>query len=499
MSNFTRHALNAIMADDSANHDDLRTASKARFKLLFEKISIVETSQWKETHNDVQTEMDSCFKIEGTGQYIIMEVQRRQIPGLDHKTHSYECERFRNILKKEKCKNMKYVRIITIEDFPHSDKDEKGQDLQYIEHYVTVNAKNRKKEKFNEITYTSINLPAFRKAIPKERLKELLKTALEKLLSIYAYSSELTKEEVEDIYSGDENRIYREAYERLEMFNWPIERYNAYERSESDRLSMKDKFEQCYEDSYNESFKNGYNEGRKACFRPILSVVEVLWKVFLVVLFVVLLVFHEKVPGDIFKGVRDGVFGKALRRFSRIFNGRKSRCSSTSNYEDEGETFVEHQKEATSGKFQEMKTHQRGGRNKDTDGNYETEGLEETEEDIPKEKKGNITNDVESNLKGERQDKVTNENLPQRTFIENAGGLSAHQTINIQETIHTIEGSLQGMIQMFQQTMQIIAPCQEMISKLNQFEGNHQEVMSKLNQLEGDFQKMKKEVQEIKK
>jgi flagellar biosynthesis/type III secretory pathway protein FliH len=179
---------------------------------------------------------------------------------------------------------MKYVRIITIEDFPHSDKDEEGQDLQYIEHYVTVNAKNRKKERFNEITYKNINLPVFRKAIPKERLKKLLKTALEKLLSIYAYSSKLTKEEVEDIYSGDENRIYREAYEQLEMFNWPIERYDAYERSESDRLSMKDKFEQCYEDNYNEGFKNGYNEGRKACFRPILSLLEVLWGVLLVVL-----------------------------------------------------------------------------------------------------------------------------------------------------------------------------------------------------------------------
>jgi hypothetical protein len=284
MSNFTRHALNVIMADDSANHDDPRTGRKARFKLPFGKISVVETSQWKKTHDDVQTEMDSCFKIEGTGQYIIMEVQRRPIPGLDNKTHSYACEKFRNTKKNGEYKNMKYVRIITIEDFLRSDEDEEGQDLEYIEHYVTVNARNRKKEKFNEITYTSINLPAFRKAIPKERLKELLKTALEKLLSIYAYSSELTKEEVEDIYSGDENRIYREAYERLEMFNWPIERYNAYERSESDRLSMKDKFEQCYEDNYNEGFKNGYNEGRKACFRPILSLLEVLWGVLLVVL-----------------------------------------------------------------------------------------------------------------------------------------------------------------------------------------------------------------------
>jgi hypothetical protein len=50
-------------------------------------------------------------------------------------------------------------------------------------------------------------------------LKELQKTPLEKFLSIYAYSLEFTKEEVEDIYSGDENRIYREIYEELEMFN----------------------------------------------------------------------------------------------------------------------------------------------------------------------------------------------------------------------------------------------------------------------------------------
>jgi hypothetical protein len=40
--------------------------------------------------------------------------------------------------------------------------------------------------------------------------------------------------------------------------------------------------------------------------------------------------------------------------------------------------------------------------------------------------------------------------------------------------------------------MQIIVPCQEVISKSNQFEGNHQQVMSKLNQLEGDFKKKEK-------
>jgi hypothetical protein len=40
--------------------------------------------------------------------------------------------------------------------------------------------------------------------------------------------------------------------------------------------------------------------------------------------------------------------------------------------------------------------------------------------------------------------------------------------------------------------MQIIVPCQEVISKSNQFEGNHQQVMSKLNQLEGDFKKKRK-------
>jgi hypothetical protein len=95
MLDFTTHALNAIMVDDP------RTGRKARFKLPFEKLTIVKTSQWKKTHDDVQTEMDSCFKIERTGQYVIMEVQRSPIQGLDHKTHSYACEKFRNTLKME--------------------------------------------------------------------------------------------------------------------------------------------------------------------------------------------------------------------------------------------------------------------------------------------------------------------------------------------------------------------------------------------------------------
>jgi flagellar biosynthesis chaperone FliJ len=89
------------------------------------------------------------------------------------------------------------------------------------------------------------------------------------------------------------------------------------------------------------------------------------------------------------------------------------------------------------------------------------------------------------------QNKVTNEKLPRKTFIKNVGGLSIHQTANIQEAISIMERSIQEVIQMLKQTMQIIVPCQEVVSKLNQFEGNRQEVMSKLNQLEGNFRKKK--------
>jgi hypothetical protein len=74
---FSEHVLSAIVSSDPCNHDDPKIGRKARFRPPFHgKLSIVETSQWKETHDDCLTEMDSCFKIEGTGQYIIMEVQR---------------------------------------------------------------------------------------------------------------------------------------------------------------------------------------------------------------------------------------------------------------------------------------------------------------------------------------------------------------------------------------------------------------------------------------
>jgi hypothetical protein len=86
--------------------------------------------------------------------------------------------------------------------------------------------------------------------------------------------------------------------------------------------------------------------------------------------------------------------------------------------------------------------------------------------------------DARSNLE-KCQNRVTNEKLSRKTFIKNVDGLSIHQTANIQEAISTMEGSLQEVIQMFKQTMQIIVPCQEMMSKSNQFEGSHQEVMSK--------------------
>jgi hypothetical protein len=118
MLNFTRHTISAILDNDSTNHDDPTTGRKAKFKPPFGKLSIVETSQWKKTHDDVQTEMDSSFKIERTGQYIIIKIQRWLIPGLDHKTHSYGCERYRNTLENGEYENMKDVRIITVEDFP---------------------------------------------------------------------------------------------------------------------------------------------------------------------------------------------------------------------------------------------------------------------------------------------------------------------------------------------------------------------------------------------
>jgi hypothetical protein len=42
--------------------------------------------------------------------------------------------------------------------------------------------------------------------------------------------------------------------------------------------------------------------------------------------------------------------------------------------------------------------------------------------------------DAGSNLE-KCQDKVTNEKLSRKTFIKNVGGLSIHQTANIQEAI----------------------------------------------------------------
>jgi secreted PhoX family phosphatase len=62
--------------------------------------------------------------------------------------------------------------------------------------------------------------------------------------------------------------------------------------------------------------------------------------------------------------------------------------------------------------------------------------------------------DAGSNLE-KCQDKVTDEKLSRKTFIKNAGGLSIHQTANIQEAISTMERSLQEAIQVFKQTMQI--------------------------------------------
>jgi hypothetical protein len=322
------------------------------------------------------------------------------------------------------------------------------------------------------------------KAIPKERLKELLKTALEKLLSIYAYSSELTKEEVEDIYSGDENRIYREAYERLEIFNWPIERHNAYERSKSDRLSMEDKFEQCYEDGCNEGFKNGYNEGRKACFRPFISLVEVLWKV----LQIVLLVFLE-VPKNIFKRICDGAFRKALRRFSRIFNGRKSRYSSTGDNEDSRGTFVEHQKETL-----------KRDKNKDTDGGYQTGGNRKKlkRARVSEIAKGKGVKDIKGNF-GKSQNGATNEQLLQQTFTESADNLlSIHQTTNnTQEATSTMKESHWEMTKMLEQmepkitsTMEeshreMTRMLEQMVSKVNStMEESHRGMIRMFKQME---------------
>jgi hypothetical protein len=108
---FSEHVLSAIMSSDPYNHDNPTIGRRVRFWPPFHgKLSVVETSQWKETHDDCLNEMDSCFKIEGTGQYIIMEVQRWRIPGLNHKIHSYGCEKYKNTLKNREYKNAKDVR-----------------------------------------------------------------------------------------------------------------------------------------------------------------------------------------------------------------------------------------------------------------------------------------------------------------------------------------------------------------------------------------------------
>jgi hypothetical protein len=291
-------------------------------------------------------------------------------------------------------------------------------------------------ERFNGITHTNINLATFRILIPKERLKELLKTPLEKFLSIYAYSSELTREEVEDIYSGDENRIYREMYEELEMFNWSITRRNAYKRQESFQLAIE------------AALKRHYN---KTCWKA-------LWRVV-----------HWIVPGSIFERVRDRAFRKVPEKFSRIFNGEKSSYSSTNDNEDGCQEEVPEK-----------------DRNENINEIYEIAESVEKRKRIDPENimEEDVGMDAESNLE-KYQDEVTNEKLSRKTFIENTGSLSIHQATNIREAISTMEGSLQEVIQMFKQTMQIVAPCQDM--------------MSKLNQLEGDFKKMKKEIQKMKK
>jgi hypothetical protein len=95
-------------------------------------------------------------------------------------------------------------------------------------------------ERFNGIiAHININLAAFREVMPRERLKELLKTPLEKSLSIYAYSLE------------------------LEIFNWAITRRNAYKRLESFRLAIKAELKRYY--------NVGPNEGSKACWRVLLG------------------------------------------------------------------------------------------------------------------------------------------------------------------------------------------------------------------------------------
>jgi hypothetical protein len=94
-----------------------------------------------------------------------------RIPGLDHKTHSYGYKKYMNTLKNGKYKNMKGIRVITIEDFPRRNKGKKSRNLRYIKYYVIVDVEDRvevSSERFNGITHTNINLTAFREVMLKE-------------------------------------------------------------------------------------------------------------------------------------------------------------------------------------------------------------------------------------------------------------------------------------------------------------------------------------------
>jgi hypothetical protein len=109
--------LNAFLEADPQNHDDPATGRKAIFKTPC-KFTLLPTDQWQEGFDGTRTAVDSCFEIVGTRQRVIVEVQRRSIPGLANRTQLYGDRAFAQTKKKgEGYHKMGEVKVITIADF----------------------------------------------------------------------------------------------------------------------------------------------------------------------------------------------------------------------------------------------------------------------------------------------------------------------------------------------------------------------------------------------
>jgi hypothetical protein len=109
--------LNVFLEADPQNRDDPATGRTAIFKTPCE-FTLLPTDQWRESLDGTRTAVDSCFEVVGTRQRIIVEVQRRSIPGLANRTQLYADRAFAQTKKKgEGYDKMGEVKVITIADF----------------------------------------------------------------------------------------------------------------------------------------------------------------------------------------------------------------------------------------------------------------------------------------------------------------------------------------------------------------------------------------------